>query len=352
MHPVVTDMRKAEAILAWAVDKMEERYALLARAGVRHISSYNQLDEEELMSRLNPESDEERASIPLHLPFIVIVADEIADMMMTAGKEVEQHIIRLAQKSRAVGIHLILATQKPTVDVITGLIKSNLPARISFQVASRTDSRVVLDEMGAEKLLGNGDMLFLWPGTSTLLRGQGTYLEDDEIARVVDFVSTSEPNFVHELVNLKVEDKSDSAPAGGLKKRDELYETAVDMVVREGRGSVSLLQRAMGIGYGRAARLIDFMAEDGIVGPYAGSQAREVLISLADWERMQGADAAAETLPAPIPSKKSRKVSLRPPAPPVDELDEDIDFEMDDDLAEDDDADEDEELQFVSRRSG
>jgi len=347
MHPVVTDMRKAEAILAWAVDKMEERYALLARAGVRHISSYNQLDEEELMSRLNPESEEERASIPLHLPFIVIVADEIADMMMTAGKEVEQHIIRLAQKSRAVGIHLILATQKPTVDVITGLIKSNLPARISFQVASRTDSRVVLDEMGAEKLLGNGDMLFLWPGTSTLLRGQGTYLDDDEIARVVDFVSTSEPNFVNELVNLKVADKEEGAPAaGGLKKRDELYETAVDMVVREGRGSVSLLQRAMGIGYGRAARLIDFMAEDGIVGPYAGSQAREVLISVEDWERMQGASAAAEPLPASLPPKKSRRVSLRPPAPPVDEIDDDLGFEADDDdFAED----EDEEVQFVSR---
>lgn len=355
MHPVVTDMRKAEAILAWAVDKMEERYALLARAGVRHISSYNQLDEEELMSRLNPESDEERASIPLHLPFIVIVADEIADMMMTAGKEVEQHIIRLAQKSRAVGIHLILATQKPTVDVITGLIKSNLPARISFQVASRTDSRVVLDEMGAEKLLGNGDMLFLWPGTSTLLRGQGTYLDDEEIARVVDFVSTSEPNFVHELVNLKVEDKEAGAPAaGGLKKRDELYETAVDMVVREGRGSVSLLQRAMGIGYGRAARLIDFMAEDGIVGPYAGSQAREVLISVEDWERMQGVGGEAETVPAPIPSKKNRKLSLRPPAKPADEWDDDIDFELDDDLAEaeDEDAGEEEDVHFVSRRSG
>ncbi|HZN36820.1 MAG TPA: DNA translocase FtsK 4TM domain-containing protein, partial [Pirellulaceae bacterium] len=146
MHPVVTDMRKAEAILAWAVEKMEERYALLARAGVRHISSYNQLGEEELMERLQPENDDERASIPQQLPFIVIVADEMADLMMTSGKEVEQHIIRLAQKSRAVGIHLILATQKPTVDVITGLIKSNLPARIAFQVASRTDSRVVLDE--------------------------------------------------------------------------------------------------------------------------------------------------------------------------------------------------------------
>src|SRR5215475_10914879 len=150
MHPVVTDMRKAEAILAWAVEKMEERYSLLARAGVRHISVYNQLGEEELMERLRPESDEERAAIPRHLPYIVIVADEIADLMMTAAKEVEQHIIRLAQKSRAVGIHLVLATQKPTVDVITGLIKSNLPSRICFQVASRTDSRVVLDEMGAD----------------------------------------------------------------------------------------------------------------------------------------------------------------------------------------------------------
>ena len=188
MHPVVTDMRKAEAILAWAVEKMEERYALLARAGVRHIGVYNQLGEEELSDRLQPETEDERAAIPLHLPYIVIVADEIADLMMTSGKEVEQHIIRLAQKSRAIGIHLVLATQKPTVDVITGLIKSNLPARIAFQVASRTDSRVVLDEMGADKLLGNGDMLFLWPGTSTLLRGQGTYLSDDEINKVVDFV--------------------------------------------------------------------------------------------------------------------------------------------------------------------
>ena len=291
MHPVVTDMRKAEAILAWAVEKMEERYSLLARAGVRHISSYNQLGEEELMERLQPENDDERASIPQQLPFIVIVADEMADLMMTSGKEVEQHIIRLAQKSRAVGIHLILATQKPTVDVITGLIKSNLPARIAFQVASRTDSRVVLDEMGADKLLGNGDMLFLWPGTSTLLRGQGTYLSDEEINQIVDCCSRGEQNFVQELVNIKVKDpeqEGEGAKPGALKKRDELYESAVDLVVREGRGSVSLLQRALGIGYGRAARLIDFMAEDGIVGQYNGSQAREILITLTDWERMQG----------------------------------------------------------------
>jgi DNA segregation ATPase FtsK/SpoIIIE, S-DNA-T family len=294
MHPVVTDMRKAEAILAWAVDKMEERYALLARAGVRHIVSYNQLDRQELLDRLRPENDDEAAAIPDHLPFIVIVADEIADLMMTAGKEVEQHIIRLAQKSRAVGIHLILATQKPTVDVITGLIKSNLPARIAFQVASRVDSRVVLDEMGADKLLGNGDMLFLWPGTSNLLRGQGTYVSDDEINRVVDHAGMGEQNFVSELVNLKVKDKENGEEGikpGALRKRDELYEAAIEVVIREGRGSVSLLQRALGIGYGRAARLVDFMAEDGIVGDYNGSQAREVVISMADWEAMKSGNA-------------------------------------------------------------
>ncbi len=307
MHPVVTDMKKAEAILAWAVDKMEERYALLARAGVRHIVSYNQLGREELLDRLKPETPEEADAIPDHLPFIVIVADEIADLMMTAGKEVESHIIRLAQKSRAVGIHLILATQKPTVDVITGLIKSNLPARIAFQVASQTDSRVVLDEIGANKLLGNGDMLFLWPGTSTLLRGQGTYLSDEEINAVVDHCSTGEQVFVNELVNLKVKEEEGEEPKlAMLKKRDELYAAAVDIVVREGRGSVSLLQRALGIGYGRAARLVDFMAEDGIVGNYAGSQAREVIISLAEWEAMQaGSEGASPAAPPPAARKNA-----------------------------------------------
>jgi S-DNA-T family DNA segregation ATPase FtsK/SpoIIIE len=291
MHPVVTDMRKAEAILAWAVDKMEERYQLLSRAGVRHVSVYNQLGEEELRERLRPENDDEWRQIPRQLPYIVIVADELADLMMTSGKDVEQHIIRLAQKSRAVGIHLILATQKPTVDVITGLIKSNLPARIAFQVASRTDSRVVLDEMGADKLLGNGDMLFLLPGTSTLLRGQGTFLSDDEITRVVDYVGTDDPQFAGELLQLKTKDELEATAAGGFKNRDELYEASVDIVIRERRGSVSLLQRALGIGYGRAARLIDFMAEDGIVGQYNGSQAREVLLSLEDWELMSRAGA-------------------------------------------------------------
>src|SRR4029450_6492225 len=178
----------------------------------------------------------------------------------------------------------------------------NLPARIAFQVASRTDSRVVLDEMGADKLLGNGDMLFLWPGTSPLLRGQGTYLSDERITQIVDHCSRGEQNFVQELVNIKVKDPQtdeEGAKPSALKKRDELYEPAVDLVVREGRGSVSLLQRALGIGYGRAARLIDFMAEDGIVGQYNGSQARDILVTLADWERMQGLAADRTDVSAP-----------------------------------------------------
>jgi S-DNA-T family DNA segregation ATPase FtsK/SpoIIIE len=263
------------------------------------------------------------------------VADEMADLMMQCGKEVEQHIIRLAQKSRAVGIHLILATQKPTVDVITGLIKSNLPARIAFQVASRTDSRVVLDEMGADKLLGNGDMLFLWPGTSTLLRGQGTYLGDDEINKIVDCVSTDEQNFVHELVNLKVTDKDGEGQPTQLRKRDDMYEQAIDVVIREGRGSVSLLQRTLGIGYGRAARLIDFMAEDGIVGQYAGSQAREVTITVEQWEQMQAgnaaAGAAASVATAPPPAKRPALIAVNEPA------DDDADDELDADEESDQD---------------
>jgi S-DNA-T family DNA segregation ATPase FtsK/SpoIIIE len=302
MHPVVTETReKAEPILAWAVDKMEERYTLLARAGVRHVSLYNQLGEDELMRRLKPEDDDERELIPRHLPFIVIVLDEFADMMQedkAKGKEIESHIIRLAQKSRAVGIHLILATQRPTVDVITGLIKSNLPSRISFKVSSRTDSRVVLDEMGAEKLLGDGDMLFLSPGQTGLQRGQGTYLSDEEIQRIISFVSQGEQRFVEELMNLKVE-HDDDGPSNGpitIRKRDELYESAIEIVVRERRGSVSLLQRSLGIGYGRAARLIDFMAEDGIVGAYSGQQARDVMISISDWEKMQGIDSSEDSL--------------------------------------------------------
>jgi len=296
MHPVITDMKKAEAMLAWAVDKMEERYDLLARCGVRHLDDYNKLSREQRLDRMGlSELDEEAQSLPERMPYIVIIADEMADMMMTSGKDVEGHIIRLAQKSRAVGIHLVLATQKPTVDVITGLIKSNLPARISFQVASRTDSRVVLDEMGAERLLGAGDMLYLEPGTSNLIRSQGTYISGQEVDNVIDFFGDVEPQYSDELKNVTASGGGGkSANADEIRKKDDMYEQAIDVVVSEGRGSTSLLQRALGIGYGRAARLIDYMAEDGIVGEYNGSQAREVLYTQEQWDAIKSGEELVE----------------------------------------------------------
>ena len=288
MHPVVTDMKKAESLLSWACDKMDERYGYLARAGVRNIQSFNQLGADEIYDRLRPEDEEERKRIPTYMPYIVIVADEVADLMMTAAKEVEGHIVRLAQKARAVGMHLIIATQKPTVDVITGLIKGNMPARIAFQVTSRGDSRVVLDEMGAEKLLGMGDLLFLIPGTSHIIRAQGTYISDAEINRICQYLERYPVEFSRELVQLQVSGGPGGKDRGAaLKERDELYEPAIEIIVREGRGSCSLLQRALGIGYGRAARLIDFMAEDGIVGEFKSGSAREVLYSWEDWEALK-----------------------------------------------------------------
>jgi S-DNA-T family DNA segregation ATPase FtsK/SpoIIIE len=288
MHPIVTDMKKAEAILSWAVDKMEERYDLLTRARVRNIAGYNELAPDELFRRLGDMDEEERTRVPERMPYIVIFVDELADLMMQLKKEVEGHIIRLAQKSRAAGIHLVLATQRPSVDVITGLIKSNLPARICFQVSSRTDSRVVLDEMGADKLLGKGDMLFLQPGTSTLVRAQGTYLDDKEIQKVVETLE-GDPCYAEELIRLKTDGgRGEGGVMGALRARDDdLYETAIEVVIREGRGSVSLLQRALGIGYGRAARLIDYMAEDGVVGGYNGSSAREVLFTPQRWDELK-----------------------------------------------------------------
>ncbi len=294
MHPVVTDMKKAESLLAWACDKMDERYGYLARAGVRNIQTYNALGPHEILNRLAPESEEEAQRIPTYMPFIVIVVDELADLMMTAGKEVESHIVRLAQKARAVGMHLILATQKPTVDVITGLIKGNLPARIAFQVSSRSDSRVVLDEMGADRLLGNGDMLFLKPGTSHLVRAQGTYVSDTEVNRICGYLEQYPVEFSKELMQVQVGGRGGNDKAS-LKERDDLYESAIEVIIREQRGSCSLLQRALGIGYGRAARLIDFMAEDGIVGEYKSGSAREVLYSWEEWETLKGGDEAAGT---------------------------------------------------------
>jgi DNA segregation ATPase FtsK/SpoIIIE, S-DNA-T family len=276
MHPVITDMKKAE------------RYDLLAKVGVRHLDSYNKLGKQAVCERLGIDPDSyEAEAIPESMPYIVIVADEMADMIMTSGKDVEAHIIRLAQKSRAVGIHLVLATQKPTVDVITGLIKSNLPARISFQVASRTDSRVVLDECGAERLLGHGDMLYLAPGTSTLNRAQGTYVSDEEVNSVIEFFSAYPPEYSAEIEKAANAANQPDAKSDGPRERDDMYEEAVEIVIREGRGSCSLLQRAMKVGYGRAARMIDHMAEDGIVGPYNGSKFREVVITPEQWEEMR-----------------------------------------------------------------
>ncbi|MCR9197879.1 MAG: DNA translocase FtsK [Planctomycetaceae bacterium] len=289
MHPVITDMKKAEAVLAWAVDKMEERYDLLSKVGVRHLDGFNKLDRSTVLSKMGiSELHEEAQSVPHKMPYIVIIADEMADLMMTSGKDVEAHIIRLAQKSRAVGIHLVLATQKPTVDVITGLIKSNLPARVSFQVASKMDSRVVIDDNGAERLLGCGDMLYLAPGTSSLTRAQGTYVSDEEINDVIDFFGDIEPEYSEELEQVVARSGSsgggDSSGDAGPRQNDDLYHDAIDVVVREGRGSCSLLQRCLGIGYGRASRMIDWMAEDGIVGQYNGAQARDVLFSPEEWE--------------------------------------------------------------------
>jgi S-DNA-T family DNA segregation ATPase FtsK/SpoIIIE len=223
MHPVVTDMKKAEAILAWAVDKMDERYDLLKRARVRGIAQYNELSLDEIHKRAEPIDEEDRQRFVHPMPSVVIIIDEFGDLMMKFKKDVEEHIIRLAQKSRAAGIHLILATQKPTVDIVTGLIKSNLPARICFQVTSRVDSRVVLDEMGADKLLGKGDLLFLQPGTSQLIRAQGTYASDDEIRRVVSEIE-AEPVFAQELVSIAARDDggASGSPMDRLRARDEL----------------------------------------------------------------------------------------------------------------------------------
>ncbi|MBN1436035.1 MAG: DNA translocase FtsK 4TM domain-containing protein [Sedimentisphaerales bacterium] len=281
MCPIVTEMRKAEQILDWLTQKMDERYALLAEAHVRNIEGYNKLGEEEIYKRFCPSNDAERAKIPLRLPYVVIIIDELADLMMTSAKEVEAYIIRLAQKSRAVGIHIVLATQRPQATVVTGLIKSNLPARISFRVSARMDSRIVLDQNGAETLLGQGDMLFLQPGTSELIRAQGTFLSDEETYSVMEHLTNvAKPKYNPELMQLNTADVTDM-------EKDELFDEAVQIVLETKRGSVSLLQRRLTIGYSRASRLIDQMAIAGIVGEYKGSQAREVLITQDDYEAIR-----------------------------------------------------------------
>jgi len=290
MCPTITDTRRAEQILSWATTKMDERYELLAEARVRNIASYNKLGPEAIIERFQPSTPEEEAKIPKKMPHIVIIIDELADLMMTAAKEIEAYIVRLAQKSRAVGIHLIVATQRPQATVVTGLIKSNMPARISFRVASRIDSRIILDQNGGETLLGQGDMLFLRPGTSDLVRAQGAFAEDAEVKKVVKYLKEiAAPQFHPELMQLNRVDIGDM-------ETDELYEDAVRCILESKRGSVSLLQRRLSIGYARASRMIEMMAVSGLLGEYKGSQAREVTMTLDEYERakkLMAADAAA-----------------------------------------------------------
>ena len=223
------------------------------------------------------------------MPYSVVVVYEMADLMMTAKKEAEMAITRLAQKSRAVGIHVIVATQRPSTDVITGVIKGNLPTRIAFQVASRIDSRVILDEMGAEKLLGNGDMLFMPPGGLKIKRVQGALVEDSELNTLVEFVcKDSAQSFSQELIQVASGSRQPGATSGSMPDEDELFDDAVRVILKTKRGSASLLQRALGVGYTRASRLIDIMTEHGIVGPHKGSKSREILVTLEDWEKMHG----------------------------------------------------------------
>ncbi|MDO5308664.1 MAG: DNA translocase FtsK [Planctomycetia bacterium] len=303
MHPVVTDMQKAEAILEWAVNKMEDRYRIFAKVGARKLSEFNQMSPETMRRRLRPRNVEEWAAFPKSMPSIVIVADEMADLIMTSGKDVERHIVRLAQKSRAVGIHLVLATQKPTVDVVTGLIKSNLPARIAFGVASRIDSQVVLDVKGAEQLLGHGDMLFLLPGTSQLIRGQGAFVSDREIDAVIEAISIDEPNY--EVVIDEPSFDPDDADAGddASSDYDEYFAPAVEFVIGEGRASTSKLQRRFSIGYTRAARIIDMMTEAGLVSafnPQKPSRPRDVLVTMDEWRRRNAENSALDAPSLPI----------------------------------------------------
>ena len=296
MCPVVTEMSKAAAILEWAVKKMDERYELLAEAGCRDISSYNETEWDELRERFAPPGEEltpeEEAKIPRRLPYMVFIIDELADLMMT-NKEVEGSIIRIAQKARAVGIHLILATQRPQANVVTGLIKSNMPCRISFKVASGMDSRIVLDQKGGELLLGQGDMLTLTPRSSELARAQGTLVDDSEIRQVARFMrGVAGPTFERQLTQLRSGDadeerllasENNSSASLAAAQEDPLFDRAVEIVLETKRGSVSLLQRRLAIGYTRASRLIDLMGIAGIISEHKGSVARDVMITPEQW---------------------------------------------------------------------
>jgi S-DNA-T family DNA segregation ATPase FtsK/SpoIIIE len=275
LTPIVTDPKRASNALRWAVSEMENRYKHLAAFGVRNIEQYNTEVVAGKAKRRTPEA-ELNETTPEPLPFIVVIIDELADLMMVSARDVEESITRLAQMARAVGIHLVLATQRPSVDVITGLIKANFPSRISFRVSSKVDSRTIIDTNGAEQLLGQGDMLFLPPGTARLVRVHGAYVDEKEVTRICDFVR-SQANPIYDDKVVLSEKEAEGGEAGDLV-RDEKYDDALRVVLQSGKASTSLLQRTLRIGYGRAASIIDMMYREGIVGPEDGSKPRQVLI--------------------------------------------------------------------------
>jgi S-DNA-T family DNA segregation ATPase FtsK/SpoIIIE len=279
LTPVVTDARKASQALEWVVNEMEDRYWIFARFGVRNIAAYNRLGAKRVR-QLAKEHDISEEKAPERMPYLVVVVDELADLIMTGRKEVEQAVTRLAQKSRAVGIHTVLATQRPSTDVITGLIKANMPCRAAFKVTSKVDSRVVLDQNGAEKLLGKGDMLFLPPRSFHLVRCQGSYVSDAEVKRVVDYLKAHGPPPELKELFVRPETLSDQDP----REVDDLFDSACRIVLESKRGSASLLQRALSIGYTRASRLIDLMRSQGIIGEFKNAQAAEVLMTLEEYE--------------------------------------------------------------------
>jgi S-DNA-T family DNA segregation ATPase FtsK/SpoIIIE len=283
LAPVVTDMRQAASALNWCVQEMEKRYKLMSSLGVRNIAGYNQKVREAVKAGApltnpftltpdNPEALEE-------LPVIVVFIDELADLMMVVGKKVEELIARLAQKARAAGIHLVLATQRPSVDVITGLIKANVPTRVAFQVSSKIDSRTILDQMGAESLLGQGDMLYLPPGGGYPLRVHGAFVSDHEVHRVAEYLKAQgEPNYIEGVLNsLEDPEEGGELEGGGNAEADPLYDQAVDIVLKSRRASISLVQRHLRIGYNRAARLVEQMEKAGVVTPMQSNGNREVI---------------------------------------------------------------------------
>jgi S-DNA-T family DNA segregation ATPase FtsK/SpoIIIE len=288
LHPIITDPKYASNALLWAVNEMENRYRTLAECGVRNIDQFNALlKDPDAMRRARKDTIAD-VPVPEPMQYIVIIIDEFADLMMVASKDVEDSVTRIAQKARAVGIHLIIATQRPSVDVITGVIKANFPSRISYQVASKIDSRTILDAQGAERLLGNGDMLFLPPGTARIRRIHGAYVSEKEINDIVDFVKGSQgrPEFIEEITKV-VEEKSG---ADGIEYlSDPKYDEAVRVVLTTGQASASYLQRRLKLGYSRAARLVEIMEHNGIVGPSQGSKPREILIRADDYPGMMDA---------------------------------------------------------------